>query len=197
MKYLFVNSSFNFINKHQNLDHYNQVKIKYGLEVLYHFVTKTIVIFFVSYLLHLLKYTLLLFIFYGPIRMFGHGLHAKSNKWCWINSLSVYLILDLYLKYTNFNFTILIILLFISLFSIVLWAPADTKNEPLVNKKTRKKLKIKSIIIGIAYCIIFMITKYSILQKIICFSLLLESVLINPFIYYITKSKYKNYLDYR
>ena len=102
MKDLFVNSSFNFINKHQNLDHYNQVKIKYGLEVIYHFFTKLFVVIMLSLLFNTIKYVIPLFFSFGILRTFGYGIHAKTNKLCWLFTLTLYVFFGIYLKLFQF-----------------------------------------------------------------------------------------------
>ena len=196
MKEVFINSSFNYITKNKELDKIGKIKIKYGLEVMYHFVTKTIVILLLSIVFNIFKQTLLIFIFFAPLRTFAHGLHAKSNIECWISSIFIYIVIGLYIKYFYLENIIIIALIIISIISFIFYAPADTKNLPLVNKHKRLSLKIKSLVISILYLVISLLIKYQLIKEVICFSLTLQAILINPFIYKITKSTFNNYQNY-
>ncbi len=191
MKELLVNSAFKYVNKNNNFDHYNQVKIKYGLEVMYHFITKTFVILLLSIILHTFKTTTCIMFFYSLLRIHVHGIHAKSNVLCWITSLSVYVFLGLIFNLIEFNYVSTIATFFIELLSIILWAPADTPNRPLLNKNKRTELKIRSLLVSMFEIIIFILFKN--LRKVILLSFLITTVIINPFIYKITKTTFNNY----
>ena len=191
MKESLVNLAFNYVNKNNNFDHYNQVKIKYGLEVMYHFITKTFIILLLSIILHTFKTTICIMFFYSLLRIYVHGIHAKSNVLCWITSLSVYVFLGLIFNLIEFNYVSTITTFFIELLSIILWAPADTPNRPLLNKNKRTALKIRSLLVSMFEIIIFILFKR--LRKVILLSFLITTVIINPFIYKITKTTFNNY----
>ena len=195
MKDLFINSSFKFISNHKSFDKYNEVKIKYGLEVMYHFFTKLSVILLISYLLHTIKYIIPLFISFGVLRTTGYGIHAKSNISCWTSSLLFYVIFGLYIKYIEFNLFIKICILVLSEISIILWAPSDTKGRPLVNKEKRKHLKILCIITGLIE-ILLSFNNDLYFKNVFVISMMFESILINPIVYKITKTPRNNYLNY-
>lgn len=193
MKELFINNSFNFINKHHKLDHYNTVKIKYGLEVMYHFITKLIVVLLLSLYFNLLKQTLFIYIFYGFLRINAHGLHAKSNLSCWIITLTTYILLSFLSKHLIINFNIGLLIIYICIFSYFLWAPSDTKGKPIVSKKLRFRLKLLTVITAsIEVIIYFKFYKY--VGNSIIYSNILQSMLINPVIYKISNQKRNNYL---
>ena len=194
MKDVFINKSFYFINKYKNLDHYNEIKIKYGLEVLYHFVTKLFVIILLSYFLGIIKQNLLIFLFYFFLRKYSHGLHAKSNIGCWFTSITVYVFMGLIAKYYTMYFPIMLIINLICLFSFILWSPADTKSRPIINKSDRRSLKFKTVLFAVLELLVFVfINKF---RLIITLVFMLQSIVINPFIYKITKSPFNNYLVY-
>lgn len=193
MKALFINKCFNFINKKKKLDNYNQIKIKYGLEVMYYFVTKTFVILLLSYLFHFLKEAIIFNIFYIPLRSFAHGFHAKNNVQCWIITIATYFLLYLYIKYIVLNIISVILLFTISIISFLIWAPADTKNLPLIRKSNRTKLKKASLFI----LIIEILLSFVCCKSYIYIAIILEVININPIIYKLFKAKYNNYIDYQ
>lgn len=192
MKDLFVNSSFNFINKHQDLDHYNQVKIKYGLEVMYYFFTKTSVILILSYFFNFFTEAVIFNLFYFPLRCTAHGFHAKSNIECWIISLASYVIIFFNCKFLIINNISSIILFIISLISFIIWSPADTSNLPLIKKTDRYRLKKISLFILV---IEYIISLYKFKNIILC-SIVIQTININPIMYKLFKVTYNNYLKY-
>ena len=197
MQNLFVSKCYLFIAKYRKLDHYNEVKIKYGLESLYHFITKTIGIVFISLILGILKENLQIFLFYGLLRMFGHGLHAKTNIDCWILSIITYVLLGYSAKYVYFYKYVLLSFAIISTFSFIIWSPADTEKKPIIDKKLRLTLKLRTVVISMIYFIFIIFFYHNNIAKIMSLSMLLEALLINPVIYRIFKSRYNNYLYYQ
>lgn len=195
MKELFIDKSFLFISNHKNLDKLESIKIKYGLEVMYHSITKTTTILLLSIILGTLKESLLITLFYSLLRMFAHGFHAKSNLQCWIISISCYTIFSTLCKYCPFNTVGFIGISVISIFSFILWAPSDTKGRPLVNKSTRIKLKIKSLIVLSLLLIIYSFNTP--LNNAIIYSIILETLNVNPFIYMVTGTTRNNYLNFK
>ena len=171
MQNLFVSKCYLFIAKYRKLDHYNEVKIKYGLESLYHFITKTIGIVFISLILGILKENLQIFLFYGLLRMFGHGLHAKTNIDCWILSIITYVLLGYSAKYVYFYKYVLLSFAIISTFSFIIWSPADTEKKPIIDKKLRLTLKLRTVVISMIYfifIILFSIFTFLILKTHFC-----------------------------
>jgi accessory gene regulator B len=193
MKELFISSSFNFINNHKNLSEYEKIKIKYGLEVMYHFITKTIVLLLVSYVLNFFVQTLLIFIFFGTLRTFCHGIHAKTNLQCWLLTITTYIVCGVCCKLVNFTFLIKIIICVFTFLHILIFAPSDTIYRPIRNVKHRVKLKLFSLLISLLY-IYYIINHFNIYSKCMIVSLILISFSINPLTYKIfnlTRNNYK------
>ena len=63
MKDMIINKSLNLLNETYKYDNDTLDRVRYGLEIIYISVTKMIVILFISYLLNLLKETLLVIVF--------------------------------------------------------------------------------------------------------------------------------------
>ena len=194
MKHLFIENSFKLINKHKKLDHYNQVKIKYGLEVMYHFITKLIVVIIISLLLHILLENLVFFLFYGLLRMFSYGVHAKTNIGCWVISLSTYIFTGLVIKYMDI--TNLFPLLILMSLLIIYYSPADTSSKPIISKDLRRKLKIIVTLILAIYILMYLIIKISLFKDAIILSVLLQLIMVNPVTYLMFKRTYNNYMNY-
>ena len=192
MKTAFISSSYRFITKHKELDHYNEVKIKYGLEVMYSFVTKTIAIVLMSFFCGFLIENIYIFLFYGILRTFAHGVHAKSNKHCWISTLLTYFITGMFCKYIKISKRVMYSVCIISTLLISLYAPSDTVYRPIRKKEKRIKLKIKAILSCILFLCAVLFTKFKYKNSIFT-SFILCVISINPITYKVLKTPRNNY----
>ena len=115
--------------------------IDYGLESVYLTFTKLIVILALSFFLGITKQVLLILIFYNIIRFTAFGIHATKSSYCLLSSC-IFLIGGVYICNYSINITLIIkvILCFICIISIYLYAPADTHKRPIVNIKKRKRI---------------------------------------------------------
>jgi accessory gene regulator B len=73
------------------------------------------------------------------------------------------------------------------------YAPAGTESKPIVNKKLRKKLKIKSAIVLLIFYLISLILYLNTYSTIIITMALLQCICITPFAYKIFNRRYNNY----
>ena len=64
MREVFAEKNLNYVSKYYQLTDTEKIKIKYGLEVLYTIITKTLGILFISLFLKTFKETIILMIFY-------------------------------------------------------------------------------------------------------------------------------------
>lgn len=194
MKEKFLEKSLNYIKKNKELDHYNEVKLKYGLEVLYHFITKLVFILLFSLVLGIFKQVLLMIAFYGPLRACVHGIHSNSNIGCWTSTIIDYILFGLYLKYFPINKIVFFTSVVIAFISYILFAPADTKYRPLVGKNNRKRLKLMALIfltLELALCLI-----HNFLIPYVFYSSIITVIIINPIVYSLFHNSTNNYKNY-
>ena len=124
--------------------------INYGLQNIIGEIPKIFLVVGISWILGILKETLLAILIIMPYRIFSGGFHLKTHIGCIIGTtlfycgtafISKYIILLPIVKY------ILIALLWIfGIWMIKLYAPADTENAPILREKERKQKKILSYI---------------------------------------------------
>ncbi|MBU3092397.1 accessory gene regulator B family protein [Clostridium sp. CF011] len=167
--------------------------LHYGTQVILISIYKLIILFVTSYFLKVFTYTLIAFIVFGFLRSFANGVHADSSLKCIFLNYIIFLgNVFLSLNFT-LNRTSIIILFLISLILVVKYAPADTAERPLVSKKLRKALKLKSIAVVLISCSVSLLLPNSIYKNIIIYSIFQESFLITPFAYFIFRKPYNNY----
>lgn len=198
MKELVVTSIINNITKYYDYDNTKISEIKYGIESLYLTITKTIIIFIISFILNTTNELLLLLLMYGLIRLTGFGVHAKKSWHCWVSSLTTFVLLPILIKYTIIANNILLISYVIFIISLLKHAPADTEKRPLINNKKRLIYKILTILIAVSYLIISLLfQEKTIIVNTLYYSTLLEVLLTLPCTYKLFGVKYNNYKNYK
>jgi len=196
MKEKIVNKITDFIIKHKNCDERKIKIIKYGLTGLYSIITKMIVIIFLVLLLNSFWEFITILISYILLRMNSFGLHSPKAWVCWLSTILIYVGGALLVKYVNFNIYLTYIIWTFSFISFILWAPADTPKRPLIRANQRKSQKIRTCIIAVIYFIVIIFCKNSIVIDALTLSLLIQSIMINPFVYWLTKTPFNNYKSY-
>lgn len=196
MKDLLINSTMNNIRKYYNYDDESLAEIRYGLASLYLTISKTIVIFGISYFIGNIKSLLILMVFYSILRLFGFGVHAKKSWHCWIASLLTFLLIPYLCDILIISYKIKFTISLMCVFLLGLYAPADTEKRPLINKKRRIAYKIISVILGLGYIVLFSITKDNLISNCIFFATILETIVVLPITYKLFGLKYNNYKNF-
>ena len=166
------NKCLNFIKNNTSISEEDLEKIYYGIQVILLNMSKLILLFTTAYLLGILKYTVIAFIVFAILRTFASGVHANSTLQCIIINFilflgNVYLSLNL-----SINIIVQSIIFTISFILILLYAPGDTEERPLVSKKLRRDLKIKSLVVVIIFYIIILLIKSNVYANLITYSIL-------------------------
>lgn len=160
------------------LDNVKLAEIKYGLQGLYTLITKTTIIILLSLLLNIFSEFIIFFIFYSILRSVGFGTHANSNLKCWIFSTLFLLGIPILMSNIKIKISYQIILWIIIFINFLIFAPADTKRRPMINKK--RKLKFKFIILIFSIIYLFIIVYFKNISNLVLGSMLLEAMLVNP-----------------
>ena len=168
--------------------------INYGLQLLIGEIPKTIITLVVSYLLGILNLTLFMVCVTVPYRAFSGGFHLHTHIGCIISTTLYYCCIPKISNYIYLNsetklFFILCALIF-GIIIIIKHAPADTENVPILQKRERKHKKILSLITYTLGLIVAISINNNVLSNIILFSYFVQTIMITPFAYKITKNKY-------
>lgn len=168
--------------------------INFGLQNIIGEIPKIFLVIGISFLLGIIKETLLTILIIMPYRNFSGGFHLKTHIgcivgttmfYCGVAAISKYIVLLPIIKYSM----ALAILIF-GIWMIKLYAPADTENVPILNKKERKQKKILSYIILTIALIIASIIPNNIITNIILFGYLIQTLNITKIAYRLTNNKY-------
>ena len=131
------------------------------------------------------------------MRTTGFGLHATKSWICLLSSTLIFIGLPFVSKIIIISLPIKIILGALAIILVYKYAPADTKKRPLINPKTRRKLKIKTIFRTTILMIFAIIIKNNIISNLVIFGIYTEIILIIPISYKIFNLSYNNYLTYK
>lgn len=183
----------NFIKNNTSSSEEDLEKIYYGIQIIWINLLKFIILFLTAYLLGILRYTFTAFIIFAILRSFASGVHASSSIQCIIINYILFLG-DVYLSLNlTLNLWYKTAIFAISFILLLLYSPADTEERPLISKKLRKNLKIKSILVLITFYIITFFITSNVYINLIIFSTLGESIVITPAAYKLLAKKYANY----
>ncbi len=196
MKDLIIGKQLNVIKKYNDFDDEKLSIIKYGLESIYILITKTIIILLVSYLLGLLKQTVIFLVCYNFIRIPSFGLHATKSWICLVSSLLIFIILPFICTVITIPTYLKVIIGLIGLAFIIKNAPADTYKRPIISKKRRMFFKICSSIVTITMILFSLFIEDQFLANSLLFSIILQCFMISPTVYKFFKLPYNNYKRY-
>ena len=184
------------IEKYPNYNNDKIDEIMYGLEGIYLTITKTIIIFFIAFILGITKELFFLLVAFNIIRLFAFGMHADSSSVCLLFSSFIFLSSAFICKYVTFDIKIVYLLYLIIFLIISIYAPADTIKRPLVIKKKRIRWKILSIFTTIIFLITTILLNNRMVTNYLLLGLIIECILILPTTYKLFKMPYCNYKNY-
>ena len=168
--------------------------INYGLQLLVGEIPKMLITISIAYLLGILKLTIIMVILILPYRAFSGGFHLHTHIGCILSTTLFYCGIA---KISNYiylhSLEKVIFVLCVWIFGIIiisLYAPADTENVPILRKRERKQKKILSYIIYTLGLILALVIKNNAVCNIIILGYLIQTLMITPIAYKITKNSY-------
>ena len=197
MRKYVVTNLLNFIKKYQSFDSEQEEIIIYGLENFWIFITKCIGIFTISYILGILKETILFTLIYNFIRTPSFGLHAKESWMCWISSSIIFLGIPYIADNVIIPIMIRSLIGCACILYIYKYAPAGTHKRPIISPKLRQKYKTISTLIAIIMVTLSLFINNVFIQNSLIFALLVQSCMISPIVYKMFKLPYDNYKTYQ
>jgi len=169
--------------------------INYGLICFLSFITKTIIILLVSYLLGILDLTVIAIVSLGFYRAFAGGAHANSHMICLFTSFIIFLG-PVYLGKFIFSLfsNIEILYLFIFILNCVIiyyYAPADVEQKPILSKNLRERLRMQSAFsMSLVIVLALTIIKNHTISNVLVATTLVESITMIPLFYKLIGCKY-------
>jgi len=169
--------------------------INYGLKCFISSISKCIVIVLLSYFLGILDLVIISMISFCFYRTFAGGAHAKTHIACLLSSSAIFISSVYIAMYTSFYFgktsKIYLLIFIINLIIIYLYAPADVKQKPILNKNFRKRMRVCSFL-SMSLIIIFALAviNNNLISNLIVLTTLFQGITMLPIFYKILGCEY-------
>lgn len=171
-------------------------KAYYGVQIIIINISKLIILFTVAMLFNTIKNSFLILIFFSLIRMYAFGIHLDSSLHCNIFNLIVFVGGGFLVSHVVLTNKLILVISLISLIIMLIYAPADTQKRPIIKKKLRKLLKIKSFLMVLILSCVSLYLNNHILKNIIIYSIIVQCICILPIVYKLLGKEYRNYEKY-
>ena len=177
-----------------NMDDEQAEVIMYGIQLIVGEIPKIFLMFIVGFALGLWWQTLLAFFLLLPYKTVSGGFHLKTHLGCFLCTNIVYcgnaILSTIYTFPSDFIRYVVIGLIFIfGVIMVSIYAPADTENLPILTKKERKTKKTLSYVFLTINMIGAIIIPNTVIQNLIIFGTLVQTISITKLAYIITKNR--------
>ena len=167
----------------------------FGITRIVEDIPKAIGIIITGFILGIIKEMLIVTLVIILYKTLTGGVHAKTNWGCFIYSLVFYLAIIYMAKFIVFTdiskYSMYAIIYIFSIYTIIVYVPADVPEIPKVNLNLRKTLKIKSIImLNLIYVITLLLIKDVLIQNLIIYTVLFIGIMTTRTIYNLFKAEY-------
>ena len=140
----------NMLFKGETIDSDKREVMMFGITRILEDVPKYVLIFLIALFLDVLKEAGIVLLITFAYKTFIGGAHANSNISCFIFSTMFFISPSIIARFVDISSTYFIIALILvnifSLYVIKRYAPADTEEVPILNKKKRETMKIFAIV---------------------------------------------------
>jgi len=188
----------NRLNNYAAKSEIDYIKMVYGLEIMLHNIPKLVIIVLFSFLLETFPYTLMTLATFAIIRRYAAGLHASNGYSCMFISLIIFVGVPYYLVTTNFVVNMQVFIIIFSLVTLVMfkYSPADTEARPIIGKKKRTQLKIKSVLSCVLIFILALALQSEVVYVMVSLGAIYACVAVLPATYILLNRRRKNYEQY-
>lgn len=168
--------------------------IHYGLQNIVGEIPKVFIMLGIAYILGIFEWALFTFLALFPYKGASGGVHLKTHLGCIIVTTAFYCIIPFISQYfilpTIIKYIAIALVWIFGMIMIKLYAPADTEDIPILEKKVRRKKQIVSYITFTLGLMVAAIIKDSVISNILILANLFQTITITRFIYKLANNKY-------
>ncbi len=191
ISYILAEKMTGWLEEKNNNSETELVVIKYGLQLLIENVMMLIFLIGVAVLTNKVYESFLVIGVFSLLRINAGGIHMHSSYGCSMGMLIVWVV-GVYgstlLKVEN---EVICGLLVLVLIALILYAPGDTRNNPITDNNIRRRKKIASILTVIALSPVILLTNNYEWKALILIPIILEIITILPIVNYINQKRLK------
>lgn len=115
----------------------NKMAIAFGIKKLYTNAIDFLVVILVGIALQMLVPAIIFQLSYLPLRIFAGGVHAGTKQRCFVYSWTLTIVSLLLIKYLDFPFIFVGLMLLVCGFATFLFSPVEDRNKPLSKMERR------------------------------------------------------------
>ncbi|MEM4385775.1 MAG: accessory gene regulator B family protein [Candidatus Anstonellales archaeon] len=161
--------------------------IRYGLKVLVHSISKTILMLAIAYVLGIVDLFLVSYISFAIYRSFAGGVHARGYMSCLIvHALILFSSIYIATDVIHLGIEYYYIAIVFSLYVLVKYIPRDTEFRPFMSEFEVKRNRVISYMLYIITICLY-INFQDVLVKICVLSMFSTSLLVHPITYKVFK----------
>ncbi len=168
--------------------------INYGLQNIVGEIPKVFIMLGVAYLLRIFYLALFTFLAIFLYKGASGGVHLKTHLGCIIVTTLFYCVIpfvaQLFSMPEVMKYIVVAMVWIFGMIMIKLYAPADTEDVPILQKKVRRKKQIVSYITFTIGLIVAAVIKDSTIANILILANFFQTVSITKFVYRLAKNKY-------
>ncbi len=168
--------------------------INYGLQNIVGEIPKVFLMLAVALILGIFKWALITFIIFLPYRGASGGLHLKTHLGCILGTIIFYCGIPFLAKYFVLSeivkYFVVGILWIFGMIMIKLYAPADTEDVPILEKKVRRKKQIASYVTFSIGLLIALLIRNNMITNILILGSFVQTLSITKLAYRLSNNKY-------
>lgn len=168
--------------------------IYYGLQNIVGEIPKIFLMLGIAYVLGIFKWALFTFLALFLYKGASGGVHLKTHIGCITFTTIFYCIIPFISQYfvlpTVAKYIVIVSIWIFGIIMIKIYAPADTENVPILDKKVRKKKQIVSYITFTIGLLVALWIDNNMISNILILANLFQTITITKFIYKLTNNKY-------
>ncbi len=168
--------------------------INYGLQNIVGEIPKIFIMLIIAYILGIFKWSLFTFVALFPYKGASGGVHLKTHFGCIAFTTIFYCLIPFIAQYIFLSEIIKSVVIasvwIFGMIMIKLYAPADTENVPILNKKDRRKKQIVSYITFTLGLFAALVIKDKVTSNILILANLFQTITITKLVYKLTNNKY-------
>lgn len=168
--------------------------INYGLQNIVGEIPKVFLMLAVALILGIFKWALITFIIFLPYRGTSGGLHLKTHLGCILGTIIFYCGIPFLAKYFVLSeivkYFVVGILWIFGMIMIKLYAPADTEDVPILEKKVRRKKQIASYVTFSIGLLIALLIRNNMITNILILGSFVQTLSITKLAYRLSNNKY-------
>ncbi|MCQ9301636.1 accessory regulator AgrB [Staphylococcus hyicus] len=166
------------LQKRQNLDHIDYLKVRLGIQVFIINLFKGIVTYGLAILLNIFLYTLTVHLTYFILRRYSHGAHAKTSLLCHVQNIIFFIFLPWLIVKYDIPFWFMLFLSVLGWMIVFKYAPAATRKQPIKYERIKPK-KIISLLVMSIYIVMILFVPHP-YNLLIAFGAFLQSTTLLP-----------------